>query len=72
MRTAGIDLSASASSELALRLHRAGYAGLAHRIGIAVDTDQDQLSLSPRDRTAILSVLNGCPINLKKLRDQLL
>jgi hypothetical protein len=72
---ADVFLSAGAVAELALRLSRAGHAGLAQRLGIAFDRDVGRLALFPGDGEKILSVIDdatvdGLPDLRKTLIDQ--
>ena len=68
---AGIELPPSAVAALARCLSRAGHAELAMRIGLAVDTDQSALGLSPRERRRVVETLKDCPPALIPLRDGL-
>ena len=57
IRVLGIDVPRSAISELALRVHRAGEAHLAHRLGRAIDQHRDELRLTSEDRARIARYL---------------
>lgn len=71
MRVAGVEVRSGAVAKLALLLEHAGYHDLAQRVGIAVDTNQRELRLAPRDISLALSVLPH-PLNgLAQLRDAL-
>ena len=70
MRIAGVDIAPAAMANLAARLDRAGHTDLAHRVGIAVDTDHP-VRLRNGDRSMMLSVLAPCPPALELLRDTL-
>jgi hypothetical protein len=71
MRVGDIEVPASAAARLALRLDRAGEIGLAHRVGIALDTGHD-VALSNDDRKTVVRVLADWPGELAELRDALL
>ena len=68
MVVAGVILSSGAVALLARRLHRAGHADLAMRVGLAVDTNRTDLALSRGERTVVLGVLDDCPSALAPLR----
>ena len=72
MLIAGVALSVGAVATLARRLDNAGYTDLAMRIGLAVDSNRDEVSLSRRDRRLVVAVLERCPAGLRGLRDALL
>ena len=67
MKFAGTDISAGAVARLALRLEQAGETGLAHRVGIAVDTGHD-MQLTNLDRKAVTRVLALSPGELREIR----
>jgi hypothetical protein len=71
MLVAGVTLSSGTVALLARRLHRAGHADLAMRVGLAVDTNRTDLALTRDDRTIVLAVLVECPTPLASLRDAL-
>ena len=58
---AGVELSASAAAELALRLARANELALSAHVGRAVDHVRDHVDLGPRDLPAILSAIGDEP-----------
>lgn len=66
MKVAGIEVPASVAARLALRLDQAGEIGLAHRVGIAVDTGHD-VALSNVDRKTVIRVLADWPGELAEL-----
>ena len=67
----GVALSVGAVAKLARRLGEAGHAELAMRIGLAVDSNSDEVSLSRRDERLVIAVLDRCPAGLRGLRDAL-
>ncbi len=71
MVVAGVTLSSGAVALLARRLHRAGHADLAMRVGLAVDTNRTDLALTRDERSVVLAVLEDCPSTLGPLRDEL-
>ena len=70
MRVAGKEVPAGAAARLALRLDQAGENGLAHRVGIAVDTGHD-VAFDTFDRKTVLRVLAGWPGELAEIRNAL-
>ena len=70
MKVKGKEVPAGAAAQLALRLHQAGENGLAHRVGIAVDTGHD-VALDKLDRQTVLRVLAGWPGELAEIRNAL-
>jgi pyridoxine 5'-phosphate synthase PdxJ len=64
MNFAGTEIPAGAAAHLAVRLQQAGEAGLAQRVGIAVDTGHD-MQLTNLDRRAVLRVLALSPGELR-------
>jgi hypothetical protein len=70
MKVAGTETSAGAAARLALRLHQAGELGLAHRVGIAVDTGHD-VGLNKLDRTIVVRVLADWPGEMAEIRNAL-
>jgi hypothetical protein len=68
MFVAGVLLSASATASLARRLQDVGDLEMAEKIGFAVDGNQDELLVGPREGRAILTVLGDCPTELDPLR----
>ncbi len=70
MKVAGTDISTGAAARLALRLDQAGETGLAHRVGIAVDTGHD-VALTNLDRKTVLRVLADWPGELAEIRNAL-
>jgi hypothetical protein len=72
MLIAGVALSVGAVAMLAPRLDKAGHTELAMRIGLAVDSNRDEVSLSRRDERLVVAVLDRCPESLRVLRDALL
>lgn len=63
-----VALSNSAVALLALQLHRAGYEGLAERVGVAVDTNRPAIRFTRAERRVVLTVLESCPDVLRPLR----
>lgn len=72
MLIAGVALSVGAVAMLARRLDKAGHTELAMRIGLAVDSNRDEVSLSRSDQRLVVAVLERCPEGLRGLRDALL
>ena len=72
LNIAGVEVSASAASQLAFLLHEHGEQGLAFHLGHAIDHLHDYFPLSRRERTAVLRVLSVCPSELADLRASLL
>jgi len=70
MKLAGTEITASAAARLAVRLEQAGELGLAHRVGIAVDTGHD-FGLNKQDRTTVLQVLADRPGEMAEIRKAL-
>jgi hypothetical protein len=71
MLIGGVALSVGAVAMLARRLGEAGHAELAMRMGVAVDSNSDEVSLSRRDGRLVIAVLDPCPAGLRGLRDAL-
>jgi hypothetical protein len=71
MLIGGVALSVGAVAMLARRLGEAGHAELAMRIGLAVDSNSDQVLLSRGDERLVVAVLERCPEGLRGLRDAL-
>ena len=71
MLIAGVALSVGAVAMLARRLSEAGHAELAMRMGLAVDSNSDEVSLSRREQRLVIAVLDRCPEGLRGLRDAL-
>ena len=70
MRVASTELPTSAAARLALRLYQAGETGLAHRVGIAVDTGHD-VALTNLERRTVLRVLASWPGEMTEIRNAL-
>ena len=70
MKVAGTEIPTGAAARLALRLDQAGEIGLAHRVGIAVDTGHD-VALTNLDRKTVLRALADWPGELAEIRDTL-
>ena len=70
MKVKGKEVPAGAAAQLALRLHQAGENGLAHRVGIAVDTGHD-VALDNFERQTVLQVLADSPGELAEIRNAL-
>ena len=72
MRVAGADLRPGNVADLATRLHRAGHADLAMRVGNAVDLHRAEVHLTTAERGIVLRLLDAeCPDALGVLRDRL-
>jgi hypothetical protein len=72
MRVAGLELAASAVAELAQLLHEAGERDLAHRVGIAIDTNQQSFRFGWHELPLAIGVLDDPPDDLAELRDALI
>ena len=59
----GVDVANHIAAEIALRLD--GSTGLAERIGLAIDSDQVDLPISPDEARALLEVLQDTPDELR-------
>ena len=68
MFVAGALLSTGAVAELARRLSDVGESEMAQTIGFAVDGNQDELVVAPKEERAIVAVLEDCPADLEPLR----
>lgn len=71
MDVAGVELTVSAVALLAMRLHHAGHTELAMRIGLAIDVNKPNLTLTASERGQIERTLEDCPPALTKLKDAL-
>ena len=71
MLIGGVALSVGAVAMLVRRLGEAGHAELAMRMGLAVDSNSDEVSLSRREQRLVIAVLDRCPEGLRGLRDAL-
>ena len=60
MLIAGVALSVGAVAALVRRLEKAGHRELAMRIGLAVDSNRTEVSLSRRDKRLVAAVLQRC------------
>jgi hypothetical protein len=67
IRVAGIDVPRGAIAELAAKLHRAGEVTLADHIGVAIDENQDSLTLPDHEIVWRLLVSDPIP-GLEELR----
>ena len=72
MRLAGLDLTDDCVLELVTRLRRAELDHQADRIVDALMGQQSEVTLTPPDRVAILTVLDDPPAGLQELRARLL
>ena len=72
MRLGGIEIGDSAAAKLACLLHDKGEDALALHIGCAIDHLHDDVTLTARDREALLRVLTECPADLSDFRATLL
>jgi hypothetical protein len=70
MKVAGTETPAGVAARLALRLHQAGELGLAHRVGIAVDTNHDVGFTNP-ERSTVMRVLASWPGEMTEIRNAL-
>ena len=70
MKLAGKEIPTGDVARLALRLDQAGELGLAHRVGIAVDTGHD-VAFTNLDRKMVLRVLADWPGELAEIRNTL-
>ena len=71
MVVSGVSVSPSAVATLARCLQRAGYIDLADDVGLALDSDWNELQLAPTEEEEMLAVLDDCPALLEPLRDSL-
>ena len=68
MRLAGLDLTGDCVLELVTRLRRADLGNQADRIADALMSQRSEMTLTPPDRVAILTVLEDPPEGLEGLR----
>ena len=59
----GVDVANHIAADIAVRLD--GSTGLAERIGLAIDSDQVDLPISPHEARALLAVLQDTPDELR-------
>jgi len=71
MEIAGVEVPPGTAAQLAMLLSRAGYAELAMRVGLAVDTNLASVSLNARERSDVLRSLEDCPTALLPIRSAL-
>ena len=71
MEIAGVEVPPGTAAQLAMLLSRAGYAELAMRVGLAVDTNLARVSLNARERSEVLRSLEDCPTALLPIRGAL-
>ena len=71
MVVSGVAVLPSAVATLARCLQRTGYIDLADDVGLALDSDWNELQLAPIEEEEMLAVLDDCPALLQPLRDAL-
>ena len=72
VRIVGVEVSARALAELALRLDLLGEAELARRINAAIEEGRDQLTFTAHEQVTIHSALVNPPADLHELHRALL